>query len=843
VSFANGEPGRQPRRRRRANLEVQGEPPTEEIKRLRRCINDLVSVFALPAVWSGGDSSQIVRTLLDVLLGMLDLDLVYVRLKDPIHEAPVEMARLAHSRDLTAQPREIGEILDRCLGRDPQKWAGLARNPIGYDDISVLPLQLGLQGEIGVVVAGSRRADFPGPTETLLLSVAANQAVIGLQEARLLAEQKRLADLLDQRVAQRTRELTAANEELKREIAERKRVDEERKRSEVRKAAILDSALDCIVTIDHEGRIAEFNPAAERTFGYHRDEVVGKRLADVIVPPSLREKHRQGLARYLHTGESRVLGRRVEMTAIRSDGMEFPVELAITRIPLEGPPSFTVYLRDITERKQSEESFRTIVETTPECVKVIARDGTLLRVNSAGLTIAGAESADLVVGRSFYDFLAPEDRDRYREFNERICSGQKGSLEFDIIDWRGERRQMETHAAPMHHIDGSIVQLGVARDITARKQAERKLQESELNLRQMTETIPEMLWSATPEGEIDYCNTRVLNYTGFSPEEVMGHGLTKLLHPDDVDQAARAWMSCVRSGAPYCVEVRTFHAADRTYRWCITSAVPLLDEQGHVLKWHGTVVDMHDWKRAQEELHNMRAELAHMTRVMTMGELTSSIAHEINQPLASIMTNGETSLRWLTRPKPDVEKVQELTKRVVADARRASEIIDRIRAMVSRRAPQQMEVSLHDVIEESMVFLRHEFKSRGISVSLDLAPELPEIVGDRSQLQQVVLNLAINAVQAMAQSESARRRIFIRTMLSAPERVCCSIEDSGPGIDAADLPHLFERFFTTKETGMGMGLPISQSIIEAHGGNIRADNNSTLGGARFSFTLPANGAR
>ena len=180
-----------------------------------------------------------------------------------------------------------------------------------------------------------------------------------------MVEQKRLADDLEQQVEQRTSELAAANEELKRRItegnlAEEKLREEEKelKRSEARKTAILDSALDCIVTIDHEGCITEFNPAAERTFGHRRDEVVGKQLADVIVPPSLRERHRAGFARYLATGEARVLGRRIEMTAVRADGREFPVELAITRIPFDGPPSFTGYLRDITERKQSEEKLR-----------------------------------------------------------------------------------------------------------------------------------------------------------------------------------------------------------------------------------------------------------------------------------------------------------------------------------------------------------------------------------------------------------------------------------------------------------------------------------------------------
>jgi signal transduction histidine kinase len=238
-----------------------------------------------------------------------------------------------------------------------------------------------------------------------------------------------------------------------------------------------------------------------------------------------------------------------------------------------------------------------------------------------------------------------------------------------------------------------------------------------------------------------------------------------------------------------------------------------------------------------EALAKARSELAHVARVTSLGVLTASIAHEVNQPLAAIAANGESSLHWLTRDEPDIEKVQLLTKRVVAEARRASEIIGRIRDMTSQRAPEQKLLSIDDVIKESLSFLHQELQEKGIIVSLDLTRELPQIAGDRTQLQQVIVNLTINAVQAMTQLAPADRRISVGTMLSDPETVCCSIEDNGPGIDPEHLPRLFDSFFTTKDNGMGMGLAICQSIVEAHGGRIRADNNSTLGGARFSFDL------
>jgi PAS domain S-box-containing protein len=251
------------------------------------------------------------------------------------------------------------------------------------------------------------------------------------------------------------------------------------------------------------------------------------------------------------------------------------------------------------------------------------------------------------------------------------------------------------------------------------------------------------------------------------------------------------------------------------------------------------VIDITDRAQVQERLQQVQAEFAHAARISMVGELTASIAHEVNQPLSAIRTSCETVLRWLDEPQPNVTKTRNSIKRILDDARRASEIVTRIRKMVSGQAPQRAAVVLQEVISESLLFLRHELQSKGISVSLDLAPALSEVTGDHTQLQQVVVNLTINAAQEMAKSNSARRSIGIRTHQKDSNTVCCIIEDSGRGIDKEHLPHLFDSFFTTKDAGMGLGLPIARSIIEAHGGQISADNESSLGGARFVFELPA----
>lgn len=235
-----------------------------------------------------------------------------------------------------------------------------------------------------------------------------------------------------------------------------------------------------------------------------------------------------------------------------------------------------------------------------------------------------------------------------------------------------------------------------------------------------------------------------------------------------------------------------------------------------------------------------QSEFARAARLSTLGELTGSIAHEVNQPLTAIFTNSETALRWLDCLEPNVAKARELVQRNIEEARRAAAVVTRVRAMASGRVPQLIALSLHDVINDAIAFLSSEMRETNVSTSLDLLPTLPKVRGDRIQLQQVVVNLVINATQAMAHAKAARRTISIQTMMIDERTIGCAVEDSGPGIDPQHFDCLFDSFFTTKDSGMGLGLPVSRSIIEAHHGELRANNNSSLGGARFSFSLPVD---
>lgn len=251
-------------------------------------------------------------------------------------------------------------------------------------------------------------------------------------------------------------------------------------------------------------------------------------------------------------------------------------------------------------------------------------------------------------------------------------------------------------------------------------------------------------------------------------------------------------------------------------------------------------IDISQRLRAQQKLQQVQAEFAHAARVSMLGELTASIAHEVNQPLAAIATNGAAGLRWLNRPTPDIIEIRKTIENIVVDAQRAANIVARVRGMASRRPPERASLSFDDIIREALLFLRHELESRAVTIVHRPDPSAPQVLGDRTQLQQVIVNLAINAVQAMTQAGYDDRRIVISTVTPDPSTLCCSVEDNGPGIDAEHVGRLFDSFFTTKETGMGMGLSICRSIVEAHGGRIGAEGNGAHGGARFWFTLPVS---
>jgi C4-dicarboxylate-specific signal transduction histidine kinase len=251
-----------------------------------------------------------------------------------------------------------------------------------------------------------------------------------------------------------------------------------------------------------------------------------------------------------------------------------------------------------------------------------------------------------------------------------------------------------------------------------------------------------------------------------------------------------------------------------------------------------TIEDITERLQTEATLRRLQADFAHAARVSMLGELAASIAHEVKQPLAAIVTNAETSLRWMSREEPNLAKVRELTTRIAASAQRASDIIQRVRGMMAKEEPQRLPLSLAEVIDEALHFVRHDLDAYGITLLRADTGVVPEVVGDRVQLQQVVVNLLVNSIQAIATADVFERRIELRVNLESAD-VMLSVRDTGPGIAEENLPQVFDGFFTTKPTGMGIGLAICQSIVAEHGGQILAANHAD-GGAVFRVTLPAS---
>jgi two-component system sensor kinase FixL len=265
------------------------------------------------------------------------------------------------------------------------------------------------------------------------------------------------------------------------------------------------------------------------------------------------------------------------------------------------------------------------------------------------------------------------------------------------------------------------------------------------------------------------------------------------------------------------------------------------DPRGHPVATLETNTDVEERRRAQENLAKAQAELAQLSRVSTLGELTASIAHEVNQPLAAVVTSGEASLRWLDAELPPLDRVKRGITRMIGDARRASDVVRRVRQLARKGDMQKAPISMNDVVEESVPLVRRELSSHQVSLALDLARPLPDIDGDRFLLQLVIINLMVNAVQAMASVEGSRGRVLtIRTRQDNDDQVLLSVEDNGPGFDPAVEADLFQAFFTTKPSGMGMGLAICRSIVEAHDGRIWASRNER-GGSAFQFVIPRQG--
>jgi PAS domain S-box-containing protein len=722
--------------------------PADEIKRLQGCISDLISVLALPVIWTGREATRIVSTLLDALLRLLRLDFAYLRLDHTIDGSPIEAIRAAQALAAAARTEAVGEALGRVLTESLAPSPRRIPNPIGDGEVSIAPFRLGIGNEGGILVAGSRRPDFPTQTETLVLQAAANQAAIGFREARLLAERKRSEATLERRVVERTSQLEAVKDELAAEFGAMTGLPELSTRllAGMELQPLLDEVLHATIALQNAdfGNVQLYNPETQAL------EIVAQRGFGQEFLDYFSSVHEDSAACALQRAE------RVIIEDVETD------------------PGFAPH-RQIAAAT----GFRA-VQSTP----LFSRSGEPLGMISTHFRLPHR----------------PSER------------------ELGLTDLYARQ----------------------AAEMIERRQAEAALRRSEEQFRLLAESIPHHVWACLPDETLTYCNRRWNEYTGLALEDAQREGWDQLLHPEDLEPTRRAWADARSQRTPFEVEVR-LRASDGNYRRFMSRAIPVYGERGQVAQWFGTNTDVEDRRQLREALDKVEAEVARVGRLTVLGELAATLAHELNQPLAAVITNGDACLRWLGRDQADLDEASAAVRRMIRDAKRAADVIAHTRALLQKSSGEKVGLDVAKVIRQTLLLVQSEVARHRIVMRDVLADDLPVVLGDRVQLQQVILNLILNGIEAMADVGDRSPELVVkaeRHELDDRPGVLVAVQDAGVGVAPENLDRLFEALYTTKPDGLGMGLSISRSLVQAHGGRLWATRNAGHG-STFQFVLPA----
>jgi PAS domain S-box-containing protein len=501
---------------------------------------------------------------------------------------------------------------------------------------------------------------------------------------------------------------------------------------------------------------------------------------------------------------------------------------------------------DVEELKLAQEELQRqtsrldeLFEQAPEAVVVLSTDDRIVRVNKEFTRMFGYEPGE-VLHCPINDLIVPENQIKSSRAYTRLLQ-QGGRVEVETVRRRKDGTEIDVSllAISVRTTSGEqVVNYAIYRDITERKRAEERLRESEARFQAMADTAPVLIWMTGTDSLCSYFNKPWLDFTGRTMEQEVGMGWTEGVHPDDVQGCFDCFLPAFHARKPFRMEYR-LKRADGEYRWVIESGIPRYTGGGEFAGYIGSNIDITDLKRAEEErqrLRQLEADLAHINRVSMMGELAASLAHEIKQPIAAAVMDAKSCLRWLRRDTPDMTEGCEAALRMINDATRAADVIDRVRSLYRRDTSDRERLDVNAIIREMIILLHDNADRNSISIRTELDSELPLITADRVQLQQVLMNLILNGIEAI---KDEKGELTVSSKRTADSQLLVSVRDSGIGLPAGEVDRIFDAFFTTKEQGTGMGLSISRRIIESHGGSLWASANAERG-TTFQFTLPTD---
>lgn len=596
--------------------------------------------------------------------------------------------------------------------------------------------------------------------------------------------------------------------------------------------------------VDRSGTVINVNTFGAAQLGYTVAELIGRSVLDVFFEED-RDFVRACVALCLETVDQ---SHTWEIRKVRKDGSVLWVrENAKTMLRANDGPIVLVACENITERKEAENALR-------QSEAYLAQAQELSHTGSFGWRAATGE---ITWSKETYRIfqceegtkpqipfmlqrIHPEDRLAVERTTGRAArEGKDYDHEYRLLMPDGSIKYVRAVARATRDSGGRVEFVGSVTDITATKEAERRLRESEQRFRDYAETASDWFWETGPDHRVTHISQHSDTVT--TPAGLIG--LTRWDIAPDADLEPEKWQrhrEALDAHVPF--RDLVYRSRDRNGQpiYVRTSGKPFFDADGSFLGYRGVCTDVTAAIRAdqaEEALRKAQAELAHVTRVTTLGELTASIAHEINQPLAAVIANADACLAWLQRSPPDLKAARRSVEWIIEDGKRASDVIGRVRALAKRTDIEMVPLDANLVVREAVALVQREMASHAVSVRMELSSCLPKIFGDRIQLQQVLINLIMNGIEAMEDVHDRPRELAIRSAADGEDAMLVSVADCGVGIHEQAIDRLFTPFFTTKSGGMGMGLSICRSIIEAHGGRLSAAPNQS-GGATFQITLP-----